>query len=62
MRETMDKEGIYALNDILDAVEELASIVRELNPGATEQIRRVKYFLDRADRSIKDIRETAGLS
>lgn len=30
----MDKETGYALNDLLDVVEELTKIVRDLNPGA----------------------------
>ena len=32
--ETVDKNTGYILNDLLDVVEELTKIVRDLNPGA----------------------------
>jgi hypothetical protein len=46
----MDRETQFALNDILDAVEELAKLVRELNPGAENQLAFVDFLLARTDR------------
>lgn len=38
------------INDILDIVEELTNIVEEINPGATEQVRRIRFLIGRAER------------
>lgn len=51
----MDRETQFALNDLLDAIEDLTTMVEELNPGATEQVRHVRFFLERADRTINPI-------
>ena len=45
----MPKESHFAINDLLDIVEELTNIVAELNPGATEQIRRIRFLTERAN-------------
>jgi len=47
---TMPKESHLAINDLLDIVEELTNLVEELNPGATEQIRRIRFLTERASR------------
>lgn len=46
----MPKGSHLAINDLLDIVEELTNIVEELNPGATEQIRRIRLLTERANR------------
>jgi hypothetical protein len=48
-RVVMPKESHFAINDLLDIVEELTNIVEELNPGATEQIRRIRFLTKRAE-------------
>jgi len=50
----MNRELEYAVNDLLDTVEILAEIVRELNPGATAQLDRVQFLLQRADRGLRE--------
>lgn len=46
----MTKQSHLAVNDLLDIVEELTRLVEELNPGATEQIRRIRFLTERANR------------
>jgi len=48
----MDKDTLYVLNDYYDAIEELTNIVQELNPGATRQIARIRFMLQRAERTL----------
>ena len=48
----MPKESHLALNDIIDVLEELTILVEELNPGASEQLRRIKFLIDRADKCV----------
>lgn len=50
----MDKNACYVVNDILEVLDELTTMMRELNPGATEQHRRIAFFLTRVDRSVKE--------
>lgn len=50
----MNGETKRALNDLLDAVEDLTTMVEEINPGATEQIRHIRFFLQRADEAINE--------
>ena len=38
-----------ALNDLIDVVASLTLIVEELNPGASEQIRRIRFLIGRAE-------------
>lgn len=38
------------INDLLDIVEELTDMIEELNPGATEQVRRIRFLIGRAER------------
>ena len=37
-----------ALNDLIDVVAVLTLIVEEMNPGANEQIRRIRFLINRA--------------
>lgn len=46
----MTKESHKAVNDILDVVAELTNMVEEINPGATEQVRRIRFLIDRAEK------------
>jgi hypothetical protein len=55
----MDNETRRTLNDLIDALEELTRLIEELNPGAQGQLDRIKFFVNRADRAVKD---AAGLS
>ncbi len=48
----MTKYSHLALNDLLDAVEEITSIVEEINPGVNEHIRRIRFLIDRAEKCI----------
>lgn len=48
------------LNDLLDIVEELTNMVEELNPGATEQIRRIRFLTGRAESQLNP-RDGAGM-
>lgn len=50
----MDKNACYIVNDILEVLDEVTALLRELNPGATEQHRRIAFFLTRIDRNVKD--------
>lgn len=45
----MPKESHLALNDLIDVVEALTELVEELNPGATESIRRIRFLIERAE-------------
>lgn len=45
----MPKSSHLAINDLLDIVEELTNLVEELNPGATEKIRRIRFLTERAE-------------
>lgn len=46
----MPKDSHLAINDLLDIVEELTNMVETLNPGATEQVRRVRFLIRRAEK------------
>lgn len=46
----MPKETHLAINDLLDIVEELTNMVEELNPGATEQVRRIRFLIQRGEK------------
>ena len=48
------KESCAPINDLLDIVEQLTDLVEELNPGATEQIRRIRFLTERATRFAND--------
>jgi hypothetical protein len=48
----MDKETYFVLNDLVDAVEKLTELVRELNPGATNQLDFVDFVLRRSSRAL----------
>lgn len=48
----MTTERDKALADLLDIVEVLTEIVQELNPGANEQIRRLRFLIDRAEKCV----------
>jgi hypothetical protein len=45
----MTTERDKALNDLIDVVASLTLIVEELNPGASEQIRRIRFLIGRAE-------------
>ena len=45
----MAKESHLAINDLIDVVEALTVLVEEINPGATESIRRIRFLIDRAE-------------
>lgn len=45
----------FAINDLLDAVEKLAAIVKEIAPGKSEDYRRIDFLLKRADRELNSI-------
>jgi hypothetical protein len=47
----MSEDTIAPVNDLIDIVEELTDIVGELNPGANEQIRRIRFLIERASRN-----------
>jgi hypothetical protein len=59
MERQMDKETQYVLNDLTDVVERLAEIVRELNPGATEQMAFVDFLIVRASRTLTEVNPAA---
>lgn len=46
----MPKDSHLAINDLLDIVEELTNIVEELNPGAADQVSRVRFLIRRAEK------------
>lgn len=48
----MPKESQLAINDLIDIVEELTKMVEELNPGATEQVRRIRFLIGRAEQCV----------
>lgn len=50
----MDKEACYIMNDLIDAVERLTELVRELNPGATAQLASIDFLVQRASRISHD--------
>lgn len=50
----MDKETYFILNDLVDAVERLAGLVRELNPGATNELGFVDFLVERTDRMLRE--------
>jgi hypothetical protein len=47
----MESETRFILNDLLDVVDKLTEIVRELNPGA--DLGFVDFLLERADRTLE---------
>lgn len=50
----MDKNAVYIMNDLIDAVERLAELVRELNPGATAQLDSIDFLVERASQVSHD--------
>lgn len=48
----MDIDTRYVLNDLLDVVEKLTEIVRELNPGADLSL--VDFLMERANRALQE--------
>jgi len=50
----MDQNSRHVLNDLTDAVEKLTEIVRELNPGATNQLGFIDFVLARASRVLEE--------
>lgn len=53
----MDNEARYILNDLTDVVEELAKVVREVNPGANWAF--VDFLLARVDRQLEEALQAA---
>lgn len=53
----MDKESRYILNDLTDVVEELAKVVREVNPGANWAF--IDFLLARVDRQLDEALQAA---
>lgn len=51
----MEKETLYVLNDLTDVVDNLADLVRELNPGATNQLGCIDFMLKRVKRNLDDV-------
>jgi hypothetical protein len=54
----MDKETLSVLNDLSDAVKELASIVSDLNPGATNQLHALDFYLIQIGHSLERAKNT----
>jgi hypothetical protein len=52
----MENETRYIVSDMLDVIERLAVIVRDLNPGADYSF--IDFLLDRADRTLENVRGT----
>lgn len=50
----MDKNTLYVLNDLLDVVDKLTELVRELNPGATNQLGFIEFMMARIERNLDD--------
>lgn len=48
----MDKNTYHLLNDVTDVVEELAKIVREINPGANWAF--IDFMVARIDRQLNE--------
>jgi hypothetical protein len=48
----MESNTRYILSDLLDVVERLTEIVRDLNPGA--DLSSVDFLIDRADRVLEE--------
>jgi hypothetical protein len=57
MGPAMDKESRYIVNDLTDVVEELAKIVREINPGANWGF--VDFLLARVGRQLEEALQAA---
>jgi hypothetical protein len=51
----VDKNACYIVNDLLDVLDEMRVLLRELNPGATETHRRIEFYLDRVGRQVEEI-------
>jgi len=48
----MDSRTYYILNDLHDAIDKLAELVRELNPGATNQHKFIELLLTRSEQAL----------
>ncbi len=48
----MTQHSHLAINDLLDIVEEITGMLEELNPGATERVRRIRFLIERAEKCI----------
>jgi len=51
----MNEDSQSPICDLLDIVEELTDIVGELNPGANEQIRRIRFLIERAKKCANEV-------
>jgi hypothetical protein len=51
---TMNETACYIVNDLLDALDEMRALLRELNPGATEAHRRIEFYLERVGRQVEE--------
>lgn len=49
----MDKETAFALRNLLDIVERLTKMAEEANPGAGEDVRFIRFLIDRVDRNLR---------
>lgn len=50
----MDRETLFVMNDMLDVVDKLVEIVRELDPGKTENFKFIDFMLARVERTLDD--------
>ena len=48
----MDCSTYYILNDLHDAIDKLAELVRELNPGATSPLGFIEMLLTRSEQAL----------
>lgn len=57
MESVMDKNAIHVMNDLVDAVEKLTAIVRDINPGAVNTYDFIDFVLVRANRVLRESHE-----
>lgn len=53
----MDRESQYVVSDLLEAIEKLTEVVRELNPGATRKFDFIDFVLARVGRTLQEARD-----
>jgi hypothetical protein len=46
------KDSHKALNDLISVAEILTELIVELNPGATNEIARIRFLLERAEQCV----------
>ena len=46
----MNEKSTSPINDLIDIVEDLTDLVEELDPGACNQIGRIRFLIERASR------------